>query len=46
MNPALGTLMSFYPIPIRDWIERHGGLGPETMYLFGPELQAMYKECR
>lgn len=45
-EPGTRTLMSFYPTPIRDWIEHHGGLGPETTYLFGPELQAMYKECR
>jgi hypothetical protein len=45
-EPGTRTLMSFYPPPIRDWIEHHGGLGWETMYLFGPELRAMYKECR
>jgi hypothetical protein len=45
-EPGTRTLMSVYPMPIRDWIERHGGLGWETMYLYGPELRAMYKECR
>ena len=45
-QPGTRTLMSFYPTPVRQWIANHGGLGPETIYLSGPELQAMYKECR
>jgi hypothetical protein len=45
-EPGTKTLLSLYPTPIRGWIAQHGGLGPETMYLFGPELRAMYKECR
>jgi hypothetical protein len=45
-QPGTRTLMSFYPTLVRQWIANHGGLGPETIYLSGPELQAMYKECR
>ncbi len=45
-EPGTRTLMSFYPSPIRQWIEDHGGLGTHTMYLSGPELSAMYRECR
>ena len=45
-DPGTKTLLSIYPTPIRAWIAQHGGLGPETMYLSGPELRAMYKECR
>ena len=45
-EPGTRTLVSFYPPPIRDWIARHGGLGSETIYLFGPELLAVYRECR
>ena len=45
-EPATRTLMSFYPDPIRQWIARNGGLGPETIYLGAPELMAMYRECR
>jgi hypothetical protein len=45
-QPGTRTLMSFYPTPVRQWIVDHGGLGRETIYLLGPELQAMYKECR
>jgi hypothetical protein len=45
-EPGTRTLMNSYPTPIREWIADHGGLGLQTMYLFGPELRAMYKECR
>ncbi len=45
-EPGTRTLMSFYPSPIRQWIEDHGGLGTDTMYLSGRELMAIYRECR
>ena len=45
-TPATRTLLSFYPAPIRQWIARNGGLGSDMMYLSGPELFAMYRECR
>jgi hypothetical protein len=45
-TPATRTLLSFYPAPIRQWIARRGGLGTDTMYLSGPELFALYRECR
>jgi hypothetical protein len=45
-EPATRTLLSFYPDPIRQWIARNGGLDTEMMYLSGPELLAMYRECR
>ena len=44
-GPGTRTLLSLYPPPIREWIARHGGLGGETIYLFGPDLRAMYREC-
>lgn len=44
--PATRTLLSFYPNPIRQWVARNGGLGPDMMYLSGPELFAMYRECQ
>ena len=44
--PATRTLLSFYPDPVRQWIARNGGLGSETMYLSGPQLLAMYRECQ
>jgi len=43
---ATRALWSFYPNPVRQWIIRNGGLGPEMLYLSGPELLAMYRECR
>jgi hypothetical protein len=43
--PGTRTLMSIYPTPIRKWIARNGGLGPDMMYLSGTELRAMYEEC-
>ena len=45
-GPGTRTLMSFYPIPIRHWIERNGGLGSKMIYLSGSELMAIYRECR
>jgi hypothetical protein len=44
--PATRTLMSIYPDAIRQWLARNGGLGPETIYLSGPELFALYRKCR
>jgi hypothetical protein len=44
-SPATRTLWSFYPPAIRQWITRNGGLGSEMLYLSGPELFAMYREC-
>ena len=45
-DPGTRTLWSLYPAPIRQWISRNGGLGPTTIYLFGPELFAIYRQCR
>jgi hypothetical protein len=39
-------LMSNYPLKIRDWIVRRGGLSPHLMYLTGRELASMYPACR
>src|SRR5271169_569652 len=39
-------LWSNYPRDVREWISRHGGLGPQIIYLRGPELSAMYPACR
>lgn len=44
-SPATRTLMSFYPTPVRQWIDRNGGLGTGMIYLSGPELFAMYRTC-
>jgi hypothetical protein len=40
-----GLLMSVYPQPVRDWINRHGGLSPQLIYLSGGELASMYPRC-
>jgi hypothetical protein len=45
-DPGTQTLLNLYPDPIRQWIARNGGLGLGTMYLSGPELFAMYRQCR
>ena len=45
-EPATRTLMSFYPPPIRQWIARNGGLTDQMLYLSGPDLLALYRECR
>ena len=45
-EPATRTLLAYYPDPIRQWIARNGGLGANMMYLTGPDLMALYHECR
>jgi hypothetical protein len=44
-TPATRTLWNYYPPVIRQWIARNGGLGSNMLYLSGPELAAMYREC-
>jgi hypothetical protein len=36
-------LWSSYPPDVRNWISRHGGLGPQIVYLRWPEL---FQTCR
>ena len=38
-------LYSTYPVPVRRWISRRGGLTPRTKFLNGKPLQAMYRSC-
>jgi hypothetical protein len=45
-DPATRTLWNIYPVPIRQWINRNGGLGLTTIYLSGRELPSMYRQCR
>jgi hypothetical protein len=44
---ALGDRMlwSNYPVQVREWITRHGGLSKRIIYLRGSELSAMYPAC-
>jgi hypothetical protein len=34
-----------YPLALRSWIERHGGLTPKLILLRGRELAALYPHC-
>ncbi len=34
-----------YPLPIRKWIKRHGGLTHIPIFLSGRELAAIYPRC-
>jgi len=45
-EPATRTLWNIYPMSIRHWISRHGGLGSTMIYLSGPELFAIFRQCR
>jgi hypothetical protein len=45
-EPATQTLWQLYPPAIRQWIARNGGLSTEMKYLSGPELHAIYRDCR
>ena len=39
-------LMRLYPHEIRSWIDRHGGLRPQLMFMRGRELAALYPTCQ
>ena len=39
-------LWANYPADIRNWIERHGGLGPEIISLSGSALARMFSICK
>ncbi len=39
-------LWSTYPGNVRNWINQHGGLRAKIIYLRGPELAAMFPNCR
>lgn len=45
--PELATRLvtSSYPVAVRDWIERHGGLTSKSLYLRGRELAGLYPRC-
>jgi hypothetical protein len=34
-----------YPVPIRDWINRHGGLKEKPLFLRARQLAALYSLC-
>jgi hypothetical protein len=42
---ATRMLFAMYPLQVRNWIARHGGLTPRTIFLRGKQLQAMYRSC-
>ena len=39
-------LMRLYPHEIRSWIDRHGGLRSQLMFMRGRELAALYPTCQ
>jgi hypothetical protein len=43
--PGTRMLWNLYPNSIRRWISHNGGLGATTIYLSGPDLFAMYRQC-
>ena len=43
---ATRVVLEAYPKPVRDWIERRGGLTSRVLLLRGRELAAMYPACR
>ena len=42
---ATTLMMETYPVPVRDWIARHGGLTRRLILLRGPELGKLYASC-
>jgi hypothetical protein len=43
---ASELVLETYPVPVRDWITRHGGLTSRLLLLRGRELKAIYRSCR
>jgi hypothetical protein len=43
---ATEHMLESYPIPVRDWIHRHGGLTSHLLVLRGRELTGFYPACR
>jgi len=43
---ASELVLQTYPVPVRDWISRHGGLTSHLLLLRGRELKAIYRSCR
>jgi hypothetical protein len=39
-------VMRLYPSPIRNWINRHGGLTPRIMAMRGRDLAGLFNTCR
>jgi hypothetical protein len=45
-NPkATQALYLMYPFEVRRWIDEHGGLTAQMIFLSGRELAAMYRPC-
>jgi hypothetical protein len=42
---ATQLMMDIYPAPLRNWINRHGGLTPKMIFLRGRELTGMVSTC-
>ncbi len=42
---ATRMLFAMYPVQVRRWIARHGGLTPRTIFLRGKPLLTMYRPC-
>jgi len=43
---ATDAVLSAYPLRVRQWIMRRGGLSSRMLLLRGRELAAMYPRCR
>ena len=42
---ASAAVLDAYPLPVRDWIRRRGGLSARVLLLRGRELAAIYPVC-
>jgi hypothetical protein len=42
---ATRVVAAAYPVKIRNWIKRHGGLTRVPIFLSGRELAALYPRC-
>ncbi len=45
-KPGTEVLWNIYPLPVKRWIKRHGGLTRKMIYLKGKALAALYTRCK
>ena len=45
-SEASQVVLATYPAPVRNWIQRRGGLTSRTLLLRGRELTALVPSCR
>jgi hypothetical protein len=45
LQSATATLWNAYPADIQDWINQHGGLKPDFIWMRAPDTYRFFKKC-